>query len=223
MQKEIGVGVCEYHIFDMGDFESRMPTELKRAYYHKWGLKKQEDTVPDAANDVADNNKPKPGQEMYGLQDTIKLLGHEELDVIDVFKIDCEFCEWTTYTDWLDDSIPMLHQILVETHDAPPEYALGFFDTLESAGYVRFHKEANILVAEQFRQYQQCFEYGLVKVSSSRSPILYISFHVLCVSCQSASTLYDYFYQLATSFMNGKEYMFNKKGYRMVDGVVKEV
>ena len=117
----------------------------------------------------------------------------------------------------------MLHQILVETHDAPPEYALGFFDTLESAGYVRFHKEANILVAEQFRQYQQCFEYGLVKVSSSRSPILYISFHVLCVSCQSASTLYDYFYQLATSFMNGKEYMFNKKGYRMVDGVVKEV
>ena len=138
--------------------------------------------------------------------------------------LNCEFCEWTTYTDWLDNSIPMLHQILVETHDAPPEYALGFFDdTLESAGYVRFHKEANILVAERFRQYQQCFEYGIVKVSSSKSPMLYISFHVLCVSCQSASTLYDYFYQLATSFMNGKEYMFNKKGYRMVDGVVKEV
>lgn len=161
MQKEIGVGVCEYHIFDMGDFESMMPSELKRAYYHKWGLKKQED---DAAAVGSNNNKPQPGQEMYGLQDTIKLLGHEELDVIDVFKIDCEFCEWTTYTDWLAESIPMLHQILVETHDAPPEYALGFFDTLEAAGYARFHKEANILVAEQFRQYQQCFEYGMVKV-----------------------------------------------------------
>lgn len=161
MQKEIGVGVCEYHIFDMGDFESKMPSELKRAYYHKWGLKKQED---DAAAVGSNNNKPQPGQEMYGLQDTIKLLGHEELDVIDVFKIDCEFCEWTTYTDWLAGSIPMLHQILVETHDAPPEYALGFFDTLEAAGYVRFHKEANILVAERFRQYQQCFEYGMVKV-----------------------------------------------------------
>ena len=77
-----------------------------------------------------------------------------------------------------------------------------------------------MLVAERFRQYQQCFEYGMVKVSSSRSPIL---FSCLRVSCQSASTLYDYFYQLATSFMNGKEYIFNKKGYRMVDGVVKEV
>ena len=84
MQKEIGVGVCEYHIFDMGDFESKMPTELKRAYYHKWGLKKQEDTIPDAGNDVGDNKKPEPGQEMYGLQDTIKLLGHEELNVIEL-------------------------------------------------------------------------------------------------------------------------------------------
>jgi hypothetical protein len=90
----------------------------------------------------------------------------------------------------------------------------------KSAGYVRFHKEANILVAERFRQYQQCFEYG--KVSSSRSPILYNSFHVLCVSCQSASTLYDYFYQLATSY-EWKRIHFNKKGYRIVDGEVKEV
>jgi hypothetical protein len=81
-----------------------------------------------------------------------------------------------------------------------------------------------MLVAERFRQYQQCFEYGMVKVRVvDLQCCRYISFHVLCVSCRSASTLYDYFFQLATSFMNGKEYMFNKKGYRMVDGVVKEV
>ena len=81
--------------------------------------------------------------------------------------------------DWLAEGIPILQQILVETHDAPDE-ALGLFDTLETAGYLRYHKEANLLVTEKFRAYNQCIEYGMVKVITS----FYhnIHFQLLCLA-----------------------------------------
>ena len=83
MQEEVGEGVCEFHIFDMGDYRANVPKELKRANYHQWGLKKQEDTVGELKKEEGPNI-------FYGLLDTIKLLGHESLEVIDIFKIDCE-------------------------------------------------------------------------------------------------------------------------------------
>ena len=135
-----------------------MPKMLKRAHYHQWGLAKQDENV----------GMPVPGKTIYGLRDTVKLLGHEDLDVIDIFKIDCELCEWDTYMDWLADGIPLLHQIQVETHGVPGEKALGFFDTFEAAGYLRYHKEANILLAEQCRKFGLCLEYGMVKVRPCR-------------------------------------------------------
>ena len=55
----------------------------------------------------------------------------------------------------------MLHQIQVEVHKVPGEVALNFFDDLEAAGYLRYHKEANI----QFGS--SCIEYGMVKVRLS--------------------------------------------------------
>jgi hypothetical protein len=137
----------------MGDYARKLPKKLKRAHYHRWGLEEQDPNV----------TKSVPGKSYHGLRDTIKLLGHEDLEVIDIFKIDCESCEWDTYADWLDDDIPMLHQIQVETHDVPGEKALGFFDTLEAGGYLRYHKEANILVSEKFKPFGQCFEYGMIK------------------------------------------------------------
>ena len=61
--------------------------------------------------------------------------------MIDIFKIDCEWCEWHTYQDWL--SVGNLRQILVETHNAPMPTAKDFFYALHDAGYVIFSKEAN--------------------------------------------------------------------------------
>ena len=86
----------------MGSYEGRMPKELKRAYYHQWGLKKQEYSNVDAPSTwgmtwrLMERDDPSVktiarGQKYYGLLDTVKLLGHEKLDVIDIFKIDCKF------------------------------------------------------------------------------------------------------------------------------------
>lgn len=149
LQKEVGEGVCEFHIFDMGDYESKVPADLKRAHYHRWGLKGQDSKV----------DKPEAGQQFYGMLDTIKLLGHENLEVIDIFKIDCEKCEWNTYQDWLGAGIPLLHQIQVELHSAPGQTAIDFFDSFERAGYLRFHKEPNIQFSDG-----SCIEYAFVKV-----------------------------------------------------------
>ena len=76
MQQEVGAGVCEFHIFDPGNYGPKVPKELERAHYHKWGLGKQV-FVDD----------PPLGQQYYGMRDTIKLLNHTNLDVIDIFKV----------------------------------------------------------------------------------------------------------------------------------------
>lgn len=82
MQKTVGEGVCEYHIFDMGDYAHNVPPELKRAHYHMWGLEKQK---PSKTTFLGKTVPPSHGNKYYGLLDTVKLLGHEQLDVIDVF------------------------------------------------------------------------------------------------------------------------------------------
>jgi hypothetical protein len=79
LQKEVGEGVCEFHIFDPGDYGGRMPRELQRAHYHRWGLMKQGGRAP------MDQTKPGDSNEYRGLSDIIKELGHEQLDVIDIF------------------------------------------------------------------------------------------------------------------------------------------
>ncbi len=71
----------------------------------------------------------------------------------------------------------MLQQIQIEVHHVPGEKVLGFFDTLEAAGYLRYHKEPNI-------QYSaSCIEYGMVKVRSSGTGIF--EYMLSCLSFQS--------------------------------------
>jgi hypothetical protein len=156
MQDNLGVGTCEFHIFDPGNYTHRMPKELKNTYYHQWGLVKQDDTV---------GRIPNPDDRWQGLKDIIKLLGHEKLETIDVFKIDCEKCEWKTFGDWFQAGIPNLQQIQVELHGAPAAQVLNFFDSFEEAGYARFHKEPNI-------QYNDgsCIEYAFLKLDKAFFP-----------------------------------------------------
>ncbi len=86
MQDLLGVGTCDIHIFDPGNFEARMPAALRdgnHTWYHQWGLAQQN-------NDK--DHKPDPNSKWQGLRDIVQLLGHENRDTIDIFKIDCEKC-----------------------------------------------------------------------------------------------------------------------------------
>jgi hypothetical protein len=131
IKEEIGE-FCEIHTFDPvttnirnGDFA----TALKGyATFHPWGLGTEEEA------------KQKQSK-FKTLQQTMRELGHLNR-TIDIFKIDCEWCEFFTYKDWLDPSID-LRQILVETHNAPMPNVRDFFFSLHDAGYVIFSKEAN--------------------------------------------------------------------------------
>ena len=71
----------------------------------------------------------------------MKRLGHTGR-TIDIFKIDCEGCEWTCYKDFLSPSID-IRQILIETHSIRPDTVTEFFDRFFDMGFVPFSKEAN--------------------------------------------------------------------------------
>lgn len=73
---------------------------------------------------------------------------------IDIFKIDCEGCEWSTFQDWLTVD---LRQILVELHNIKVP---SLFNSLYKAGYVVFHKESNTLGCKG-----SCIEYSFLKLS----------------------------------------------------------
>uniref|UniRef100_A0A7S1BQZ4 Methyltransferase domain-containing protein n=1 Tax=Corethron hystrix TaxID=216773 RepID=A0A7S1BQZ4_9STRA len=154
MQKLLGSDVCEIHIFDFGDFEARMPKGLN-LHYHRWGLGKSvegEIERPEIGN-------PEEGNQFHSLPQTVKMLGHEEYPAIDIFKIDCEKCEWKTFNDWFASNIPMMTQILVETHGSPAGSVLPFFDGLIDNGYSMFHKEPNIQYARG-----DCIEFAYIKL-----------------------------------------------------------
>jgi len=138
---------CEVHIFDFGNF-GKNPDLLKtkNMFYHQIGLKSSYD---DQYQQVINN----PDKEWLTFQEIRKKLGHEHRP-LDIFKIDCEGCEWHTFKDWIKEDI---RQILIETHELPfthiqrqTEFGLfpqmgadEYFDAFEANNFVMFAKEIN--------------------------------------------------------------------------------
>lgn len=146
VKHEIG-SHCEIHTFDVGTYNKRngdFADALKGlSTFHHWGF-----GTPEQAQARPNVFKT--------LQQTMKELGHEN-KTIDIFKIDCENCEWFTYEQWIEEDI---RQILVETHHAPMPNAQEFFFKLHDSGFVIFNKEAN------YQMRGGGVEYGFVKLST---------------------------------------------------------
>lgn len=157
IQQEIGTN-CEIHTFD--------PEMLGRPYghkapkgviYHNWGFKSDGDGKDQARFDP--NIRRNTGT-FKTMKQTIEELGHTGR-IIDVFKIDCEGCEWTTFDGWFDSGAT-LRQILVEVHRTPPDMVNKFFLGMQKNNYVTFHKEPNIQWADG-----HCVEYAFLKMEES--------------------------------------------------------
>jgi len=97
------------------------------------------------------------------LAQIVKELGHVGRK-IDLFKIDCEGCEWDTFKNWFGSGVD-IRQIQVELHwKANPEVIHDFFDFLFQQGYVVFNKEPNTLGCQG-----ECIEYAFLKMAPSFS------------------------------------------------------
>lgn len=141
---------CETHVFDPAKkWERKGDAENKNIHYHPWGLMSTYDS----------ENKSKVWPAGYGgafktLPEIMKELGHEQKS-IDVFKIDCEGCEWSTYKDWIGLDI---RQILVEMHGVPTPEGMAtdaitkkffqkdldvseFYNTFTKHGYALYNRD----------------------------------------------------------------------------------
>ncbi len=124
---------CEIHVFDPDPKYGRAnDTERRNIHYHAIGLKSSYERF-------SFGSFPK-SYVFLSLPDIQKRLGHENRR-IDVFKIDCEGCEWSSYKDWLDPKVD-IRQVLVETHGLP-DPPNAYFDRFAEMGFVLFSKEAN--------------------------------------------------------------------------------
>jgi|UniRef100_A0A8J9TDA8 hypothetical protein len=153
----IGHERCEIHVFDFGNFD-RSQNAGRNIHYHKWGL--------GSSYDEAYNIKLKSSGrhlEILTFQETQQRLNHVNR-TIDLFKIDCEWCEWSNYKDWVDVDA---RQILVEVHGLPstnpatnPLNTKGsdFFNAFRENSYAMFSKELNPYNSE-------CYEIGYIKLA----------------------------------------------------------
>jgi len=137
VQTDIGAH-CEIHTFDFGNFAEG--AKKAGVQYHQYG--------------VGLDDPPR----FKSIKTIVKELGHEGR-IIDIFKIDCEGCEWETFAELFDADI-VIRQIQVELHKAKnmTQKTPKFFDLTYKNGYVITHKEPNIA-------YGNAIEYALLKLA----------------------------------------------------------
>lgn len=112
---------------------------------------------------VGPNSSIVRGARCKPMSQLVKELGHDG-EVIDIFKIDCEGCEWASVDEWVAPGVE-IRQINVELHSPKPpnpHKAHHFFQTLFKSGYVVHAKEPNLLGCKG-----RCIEYALIKMAPS--------------------------------------------------------
>lgn len=105
------------------------------------------------------------------LDDITSNLDHRKRH-IDLFKIDCEKCEY----DVLPDLMSMVRagnitvgQINIEMHGTNPTYIRSLFQNIRSAGFYIFHKERNHWGCYGYK----CLEYSLISNETAKDAMTY--------------------------------------------------
>ena len=141
---------CETHTFDP------TLTEVFKggsyATFHPWGLGLDNGTQTLLS-----------GQHFVtmSLATIMKELGHEGR-TLDILKIDCDGCEWTTMVPVFQDiakGILKVNQIQIEVHLPEWPEVFDFFEEADKANMSIFHKETNHWGCGGF----ECVEYSFVK------------------------------------------------------------
>lgn len=119
--------VCEIHIFDFSANYERPENSERNMHFHQLGLQ--------------GTQQNRLRGEFASFPEILKRLGHEN-KTIDIFKIDCEGCEWETYKDWIGYD---MRQVLIETHELPADKELGFdyFNSFKKNNLLMYSKEVN--------------------------------------------------------------------------------
>jgi hypothetical protein len=147
VKKQIG---CEIHTFDPTLNSPFVGGQY--AEFHPWGLGK--DGVHVEFRDTKFVTK--------SVDRIIKELGHVNR-TIDIFKIDCERCEYDAMPPVFEAIARgqlQIHQILIELHRTPNSYEVlaDFFEAADKAGYRITHKERNHWGCMGY----SCIEYAFV-------------------------------------------------------------
>lgn len=146
---------CEIHTFDPKDYSAG--AKAAGVEFHQvWFTDKDVDKP---------NNAQTTGKGRT-LSSIVKELGHEGR-TIDVFKIDCEGCEWSSIAHWFEADIT-LKQIQVELHKSEIPGTMEFFDVIWDNHYVITHKEPNIaypLGRNSLNKPEYAIEYAFLKMS----------------------------------------------------------
>lgn len=174
--------LCEFHIFDPNPAYASSETLARHRrlhwHYHAWGLR---------GTQSAKNYTRRRDRFFFDLATIRRRLGHEDRP-IDIFKIDCEGCEWESMMDWLFDDnydgsrtratmdFPDLHHILLETHSLPfpnkPRWAgnFGRFLPMPQVAYLEraFAQRGFVLYAKEVNTHQglgRSVEWGFIRLA----------------------------------------------------------
>mmetsp|Transcript_19245 Transcript_19245/g.22240 ORF Transcript_19245/g.22240 Transcript_19245/m.22240 type:complete len:378 (+) Transcript_19245:42-1175(+) len=153
---------CEIHVFDPADWSRPDDPLRKNIHYHAWGISS---TYDDSKSVVWPKGR-KGG--FKTLPETLQLLGHQGR-TIDMFKIDCEGCEWSSISDWISFEP---RQILIEMHGVPsprgtpkarwyqkPMNLTHYYGHFQTHGYALYSKDlvGNLAVELSFIKLHEDF------------------------------------------------------------------
>lgn len=124
---------CEIHVFD--HTVSHATNKPATVHFHSWGLS--------TSTEVELN--------LFSLLDIVNALNHKGRTV-DIFKIDCEGCEWNTFQSWFKAGI-VIDELLVEVHagttqPSPDPVAKTFMQFMWDNSMLIYHKEPNIMYSQ---------------------------------------------------------------------------